>query len=77
VKLIHSFSCIDLLSVFTDIVVAGMTLDAAFPTPMDEPRKIMSCHFLGTLPVSMATGIMFVLFLPSHLKTFYFQSSVE
>ena len=41
--------------------MAGVTLDAAFPTPMDEPRKIMSCHFLGTLPVSMATGIVFVL----------------
>jgi len=35
------------------------SLDAAFPTPMDEPRKIMSCYFLGTLPVSMATGIAF------------------
>jgi len=37
-----------------------VALDAAFPTPMDEPRKVMSCHFLGTLPVSMATGIVFI-----------------
>jgi len=42
------------------IMSADMTSDAAFPTPMDEPRKVMSCHFLGTLPVSMATGILFV-----------------
>jgi len=41
-----------------DMLVACMSVDAAFPTPMDEPRKVMSCHFLGTLPVSMATGIV-------------------
>jgi len=29
---------------------------------MDEPRKIMTCHFLGTLPVSMATGMVFIAF---------------
>jgi len=41
---------------------AAVAVDAAFPTPMDEPRKVMSCHFLGTLPVSMATGIAYCAF---------------
>jgi len=45
-------------------LIAGVIADAAFPTPMDEPRKIMSCHFLGTLPVSMATGIVHYLLTP-------------
>jgi len=48
-----------------------LILDAAFPTPMDEPRKIMSCYFLGTLPVSMATGTVFVAPFSSYLITAY------
>jgi len=65
VKAVHSFKLSRPVSISVGAVhvrINGVTSDAAFPTPMDEPRKIMSCHFLGTLPVSMATGIVIVAF---------------
>jgi len=57
-------------------VFSGVIVDAAFPTPMDEPRKVMSCHFLGTLAVSAATGIVFV-FLSCHRLILCFLSIVH
>lgn len=30
--------------------------DSSFPTPMDEPKKLINCHYLGTIQVSMPTG---------------------
>lgn len=30
--------------------------DARFPTPMEEPRKLMRCHYLGVHEVARPTG---------------------
>ena len=35
-------------------------LDSSFPTPMDEPKKLINCHYLGTIQVPMATGLFII-----------------
>lgn len=31
--------------------------NASFPTPMEEPKKVIRCHYLGTEPVNKPTGM--------------------
>ncbi len=31
--------------------------DASFPTPMEEPKKVLRCHYLGTTGMIQSTGI--------------------
>ena len=31
-------------------------LDTSFPTPMEEPKKVLRCHYLGTAQVPRPTG---------------------
>jgi len=37
--------------------------DTSFPTPMEEPKKIVRCHYLGTTVVHRPTGYLTVFFL--------------
>lgn len=30
----------------------------SLPTPMDEPKKVIRCHFIGVTQVGRATGIL-------------------
>ena len=30
--------------------------DTSFPTPMEEPKKVLRCHYLGTAQVPRASG---------------------
>ncbi|VDP07144.1 unnamed protein product [Soboliphyme baturini] len=40
---------------FTSSSAAALT--DSFPTPMEEPKKVIRCHFLGVTQVPKATGI--------------------
>jgi len=38
------------------IVLCACRSDTSFPTPMEEPKKIVRCHYLGTTLVHRPTG---------------------
>ena len=31
--------------------------DTSFPTPMEEPKKVLRCHYLGEVEVARPTGV--------------------
>ena len=31
--------------------------DTSFPTPMEEPKKILKCHYLGTIETAAPTSV--------------------
>ncbi|ESO09192.1 hypothetical protein HELRODRAFT_184585, partial [Helobdella robusta] len=43
--------CGEVLAKYEDLLK-----NSSFPTPMDEPKKVIYCHYLGTIQVSMPTG---------------------
>jgi hypothetical protein len=53
--------------------------ETSFPTPMEEPKKVIRCHYLGTIKVAKPTGkfwnsfshVLMLFWLPFHLKGFW------
>ena len=44
-------------------IVCEWCADTSFPTPMEEPKKIVRCHYLGTTVVHRPTGQQLLLLL--------------
>ena len=57
-------------------IVCHSIPDASFPTPMEEPKKVIRCHYLGAESVSKPTGKVpitdvFVEFVPKFVTNFH------
>lgn len=42
--------------ILVPVVVFIVVEPSSFPTPMEEPKKVVRCHFLGVTQVPKATG---------------------
>ncbi|ELU13621.1 hypothetical protein CAPTEDRAFT_224794 [Capitella teleta] len=39
------------------VTFEGLLKSTSFPTPMEEPKKVLRCHYLGTANVNRPTGV--------------------
>src|SRR6218665_3056290 len=50
-----------MLSKLSLTVLHFVLSDTSFPTPMEEPKKVLRCHYLGTTQVLRPTGESYLL----------------